>query len=164
MHSRKVEFVRQTLEDLSPGCRLSNSSEGVLCYSQEGEPEYPGVFATKTRQSEHWKITVNESSALVCMGRCKSLGSLKSFLWWAPQLSGANILLFSILSSLGLHSQGSPVAAGLTATASLVYCCGRRHSLSSCSLLIPLENSSLLPTNIPRIYQFSPSCWQKPEY
>ena len=22
----------------------------------------------------------------------------------------------------------------------------------------PLENSSLLPTNIPRIYQFSPSC------
>ena len=29
------------------------------------------------------------------MGRCKILGSLKSFLWYAPQLSGANILCFT---------------------------------------------------------------------
>ena len=157
--AKKAEFVRQTFEDLSPGCRLSKQLWGCTLSQAMGEPGYPGIFATKTRQSEHWKITVNESSALVSMGRCKSLGSLKSFLWWAPQLSGANILLFSILSSLAVHSQGGPVAAGLMATASLVYRFGRWQSLSSSSWLILLENSSLLPTNIHQIYQFSPSCW-----
>ena len=40
------------------------------------------------------------------MGRCKSLGSLKSFLWYAPQLSGASILCFHILSFLRVHSWG----------------------------------------------------------
>ena len=40
----------------------------------------------------------------LCMGRCKSLGSLKSFLWYAPQLLGANILCFiHILSFLRAH-------------------------------------------------------------
>ena len=38
-----------------------------------------------------------EISALLCMGRYKSLGSLKSFLWCASQLSGASILCFLIL-------------------------------------------------------------------
>ena len=46
---------------------------------------------------------VKEFSAFLCTGRCKSLGSLKSFLWNAPQLSGASILCFYILSFLGAH-------------------------------------------------------------
>ena len=37
---------------------------------------------------------VNEFSTFLCMGRCKSLGSLKSFLSCAPQLSGASVLRF----------------------------------------------------------------------
>ena len=37
------------------------------------------------------------------MGRCKSLGSLKSFLWYASRLYGASILCFQILSFLKLH-------------------------------------------------------------
>ena len=37
------------------------------------------------------------------MGRWKSLGTLKSFLWYIPQLSGASILCFHILSSLRAH-------------------------------------------------------------
>ena len=37
------------------------------------------------------------------MGKCKTLGSLKSFLWYAPQLSGASILCSHILSFLRAH-------------------------------------------------------------
>ena len=45
---------------------------------------------------------VMEFSAFLCMGRCKSLGSLKSFLWYVPHLSRASILYFHILSFLRL--------------------------------------------------------------
>ena len=37
------------------------------------------------------------------MGRCKSLGSLRSFLWYAPQLSGASVLCFYLLPFLRAH-------------------------------------------------------------
>ena len=37
------------------------------------------------------------------MGRCKSVGSLKSCLWYTPQLSGDSILYFRILSFLRAH-------------------------------------------------------------
>ena len=40
------------------------------------------------------------------MGRCRNLGSWKSFLWYAPQLSGASILCFVILCSLWGHYWG----------------------------------------------------------
>ena len=43
------------------------------------------------------------------MGRFKSLGSLKSFLWYAPQLSGASVLCFPILSPLRVHRWGEAV-------------------------------------------------------
>ena len=33
---------------------------------------------------ENQTSQVNEFSAFLCMGRCKSLGSLKLFLWYAP--------------------------------------------------------------------------------
>ena len=47
---------------------------------------------------------VREFSAFLCMGRYKSLGLLKSFLSYTPQLSRASILcFFYILSSLGAH-------------------------------------------------------------
>ena len=38
---------------------------------------------------------VKEFRAFLCMGRCESLGELKSFLSYASQLSGASILSFS---------------------------------------------------------------------
>ena len=40
------------------------------------------------------------------MGKCKSLGSLKSFLWYAPSLSRACILFFPILSAPKVHHWG----------------------------------------------------------
>ena len=44
-----------------------------------------------------------EFSAFLYMGRCKSLGSLKSCLWYTPQLSGDSILYFHIPSFLRAH-------------------------------------------------------------
>ena len=45
------------------------------------------------------------------MGRCRSLGSLKSFLWYASQLSAASVLCFSSLSFPRAHQLTSMVAA-----------------------------------------------------
>ena len=46
------------------------------------------------------------------MGRRKNLGSLKSFLWYAPQLSGASVLCFHILTFLRAHrGSGSSLMA-----------------------------------------------------
>ena len=49
---------------------------------------------------------MKEFSAFLYLGRRKNLGSLKSFLWYAPQLSGASVLCFNILTFLRAH-QGS---------------------------------------------------------
>ena len=47
---------------------------------------------------------VKEFSSFLCMGRCKSLGSLKSLFLYAFHLSWASILyFFHILSSHGAH-------------------------------------------------------------
>ena len=52
----------------------------------------------------HLLVGVEPEDTIVdCMGRCKSLGSLKSFLWYAPQLAGTSILYFHILSLLRAH-------------------------------------------------------------
>ena len=51
------------------------------------------------------------AAAAACMRRCKSLGSLKSFLWCVPQLSRASILCFLILTLLRVHCWGTGVAA-----------------------------------------------------
>ena len=40
------------------------------------------------------------------MGRWKSLGSLNSFLWYAPEPSGARMLCLLILSFLRVHCRG----------------------------------------------------------
>ena len=56
---------------------------------------------------------VKNFSALLCMGRYKNLGSLKSFLCYAPQLSGADTLFFTfgVFSGLTLGSGCSLMAA-----------------------------------------------------
>ena len=54
------------------------------------------ILLIKTRYLE-------ESSAFLCKGRCKSLGSQKLFLWHTPQLSGTSILYFHILSVLRVY-------------------------------------------------------------
>ena len=88
---------------------LRDSSQ-VLCE----ESRYTRDFATKTRQSEHQNITIRENqtsqvkelSAFLHMGRCESLVSLKSFLLYAPHLSGACVLSFLIRSLPIMHCGG----------------------------------------------------------
>ena len=49
---------------------------------------------------------VNDFSAFLCLGRGKSLGSLKPFLPYVPQLCGASILSFllPLISPLGVDA------------------------------------------------------------
>ena len=51
-------------------------------------------------------MSIKKFCTFLCMGRCKSLGSLKSFLSYAPKLSGVSILCSCILSFLGAHPRG----------------------------------------------------------
>ena len=55
-----------------------------------GISEYQNYFL-RSQEIRYLKIF----GAFLCMGRCKSLDSLKSFLSYASQLSGARILSFS---------------------------------------------------------------------
>ena len=102
---------------------------------------------------ENQTSQVKEFSAFLYMGRCKSLGSLKLFLWYASQLSGASILCFSHpelpwgspkgvaavwwlldgrYSFLPEFPQGSPsvVAHLLMTVTSFVYWYSREYSIS----------------------------------
>ena len=64
------------------------------------------------------------------MGRCKSLGSLKSFLWYVRHLSGASIWHFHILSSLMAHQFTTLMAETATDYDILVYWYGGKYSTS----------------------------------
>ena len=77
-----------------------------------GEWGYIGVFQGRAGSQnikrlllikENQKSQVKKFSTFLCIGRCKSLGSLKLFLSYAAQLSGASILCFQVLSSPGAH-------------------------------------------------------------
>ena len=74
---------------------------GVL-QQRPGSQYIRGLLLTKENQTSQ----VQEFSTFLCMGRCKSLGSLKSFLSYAPQLSGARILGFLIQSPFRVYSRG----------------------------------------------------------
>ena len=106
-------YLMDKTENLSPRDAASQIARRDCSKEGREEPGYLGVFATKTRQSDIKRLLfikenqiaqVKEFSTFLCMWRCKSLGSLKSFLWHAPQFSGACVLLFSILSPLRVHS------------------------------------------------------------
>ena len=90
-----------TLRDCSKEVRGELGSTEVL-QQRAGSWNIKRLLLIKENQISQ----VKEFSAFLCMRRCKSLGSLKSFLCYAPQLSGASILCFLILSFLKLHRWG----------------------------------------------------------
>ena len=90
-------MLRNCSEEASGGARIDRS----ICNKRPGSWNIERLLLTKENQISQ----VKEFSAFLCMGRCKSLGSLKSFLWYAPQLSGDSILCFPILSLLRVHRQ-----------------------------------------------------------
>ena len=96
------------LRTLGLGDSISKDYERTALRRQGEQPGY--IEALQQRASsldikilllikENQISQVKEFSVL-CMGRCKNLGSLKLFLSYASQLSGASA--FHILSSFGL--------------------------------------------------------------
>ena len=71
---------------------------GARLYRRGGNLNIKRLLLIKENQISQ----VKEFSAFLCMGSCKSLGSLKPFLSYTSQLSGFSILVFLILSSLVL--------------------------------------------------------------
>ena len=80
----------------NPGDNISVALR-LLQRSRRGSQAIYRLALLPTKQSEHQRLLlvketryqVKEFSVLLCMGRCKPLGSLNSFLSYAPQLSGA---------------------------------------------------------------------------
>ena len=102
-------FRTQSLGD-SISVALRKQLQGVKKGSQV---LYNFFFLNKgSRQSKHQRlflrkgtqISSKEFSALLCMGKCKPLGSLNSLLSYAPQLSGAKSCgLFFLTSHISLN-------------------------------------------------------------
>ena len=105
-------YLAHNTEDLNLGRSISGNSERLLRRSKKGSQKIQeflqqssGSWGIKRRVliKEHQIAWVKELSAFRFRERCKSLGSLKSFLWHAPLLSGASILCFHILSFFTVH-------------------------------------------------------------
>ena len=110
---------------------------------------------------------VKEFRAFLCMGRYKSLGILKSFLWYASQLSGMRCVFTSWASPGGvaavwwlLDSRYSPswVPLGLTSSHLravvtgdcdiLIYWCGRKYSISHSHQEFKEQNENSLSMSV----------------
>ena len=85
----------------SPGDSISSDPEKTALRRQEEEPGYTEVLQQRGGGlnvkrllliKESQISQVKECSAFLYMGRCKSLGSLKSFLSYASQLSWAQYI------------------------------------------------------------------------
>ena len=82
------------------------------CLQQRpGSGNFQRLMLTKETQISQ----VNKFSTFLCIGRCKSLDSVKSLLRDAPELHRRSVLLFSILSPLWVHTGTGCSAEGLAA-------------------------------------------------
>ena len=107
----RVAQSRTRLKWLSssiPGDSISSNPERTSPRRWGEEPGYIEVLQQRTGSlnikqlliKENQESQAKEFTAFLWMGRGKNLGLLKSLLWYAPQLSGPNILYFHILSFL----------------------------------------------------------------
>ena len=102
----------------SPGDSISSNSERTAPWKWGKEPGYIEVLQQRVGSLNIRRLLLKKTrypklSAFLCMGRYKSLGSLKSFLWYIPQLSGPVSWIFTswVFSGLTFGSGCSPVAA-----------------------------------------------------
>ena len=126
---RVMFYLADKAENLSPECSFSDSSEGVV-WRGKGRGRRYRSFCNKdqvvgTLKDYYWfkkiRYLVKEFNAFLTMGRCKRLGSQKSVLWCAPQLSGASILCFLILRLLRMLHCGVAEGADGWMAASCFY-------------------------------------------
>ena len=81
-------------EDCSPGDGISVSSGRLL---QGGRRGSHAIYKFVTKGAGNLNIKIRyqvKEFSILCMGRCKPLGSLNTFLSYAPQLSGAKSYFF----------------------------------------------------------------------
>ena len=79
-------YLVDKTEDLSLGGSLSDSQKGL--FRRRGEPRYTEGFQQRTRSQNIKRLLgkksqtsqVKEFSTFLCLGRCRGLASLKSFL------------------------------------------------------------------------------------
>ena len=102
----------------SPGDSISSNSERTAPWKWGKEPGYIEVLQQRVGSLNIRRLLLKKTrnpklSAFLCMGRYKSLGSLKSFLWYIPQLSGPVSWIFTswVFSGLTIGSGCSPIAA-----------------------------------------------------
>ena len=117
------------IENYSPGC-LSHSSEELFWRGKVGDRIYRS-FCWKQNKTkcvvEHKKITANyqkkkkkrrlKFSAFLCVGRCRSLGLLKSFLliyshpiFFYPEFPSGHIIQKAAVADGGQHSMFTGMA------------------------------------------------------
>ena len=145
IHNLRVEkfvFFGGLTEDYSPGYSLSDCAEGLFQRDEGGASRCRSFFWGKKCQiSKDYKITVIhkyrhfklEIRACVCMGKCRSLGSLKSFLRHLNYLGPVSCFSPSWIP-LRAHCRG------FMAAVFFVYWYGRRLSLSTPFIPPPLGN------------------------
>ena len=83
--SREFFYLVGMLRTLSLGVSILVTQK-TAPRRQEGKSGSLLLCDWRSRQSEHQRSVFS----ILCMGRCKPLGSLNLFLSYAPQLSGAN--------------------------------------------------------------------------
>ena len=99
---RVVFYLGDKTEDLSLGGSISSNLEITSPVEARGKLGYIGVLQWRGGgKNKRWLLItekllsqVKDFSTFLWMEKWKGLGSLKSFLWYAPQLSGANSLCF----------------------------------------------------------------------
>ena len=99
-----MSYLVGIFRTLSLGDNISSDPERTAPKRWWEEPDYIEVLPQRTGSlnitrllliEENQISQVKEFSAFLCMGRCKSPGSLKPFLSYVSQLSGFSILCFS---------------------------------------------------------------------
>ena len=105
-------FTRLKFLGLQAGRQHFNNPERIALRRQGEEPGYIEALEQKAGNlnikgllliKESQMSQVKEFSAFLCMRRCKSLGSLKPFLWYASQLLGPVACVFTSWAPLGTH-------------------------------------------------------------
>ena len=97
--SPKKRWERQPWENCSEEVR--GAFKVIQKFYNKGQVIWTSKVFLGVRENQISQV--KEFSAFLCVGRCKSLGSLKSFLSHAPQLSGASVSCIFTPEFLSVH-------------------------------------------------------------
>ena len=130
-------YVVGIFRTLGLGDSISNDYERTALRRQEEQPGYTEALQQRASSLnikrllliKENRISQIKEFSILCMGRCKNLGSLKLFFSYVSQLSGASA--FHILSSFGLT-----IGSGCSLTFSRQQVFFSLSSLTACQLTV----------------------------